>query len=427
WEVSCQEIGSNIPFAAVSDLIAALGRYPAASGVDARWLAEAARVAPGLRSRYSGIPEPPPVPADAIRLRLAEALVRIIEVVAEDGPMLLVLDDLAYLDPASRDILHLLLRRLESAPLMVVASARTTEEQGLVATHHGSGIGVAWDTIVPLQPLDGVQVRQMVVVLCGGHAPGEPVQAALVDLAQGNPYVVEMLLSDWQRAPDDSLVAARYLGDETAARWCPPDSLHRVFARQHRGLSNGADRMLSLLAVAGRKLSAGDLGRLLGLDGAASDTAALELLDRGVVRIEDGGLSFKNQLHRSFVYSTMGDERRKFLHGQVGADLEGNGNAEFQDMLEAAHHYMFAGHPTHAVDTLIVGVELALSRGAPQEAAHAIERTAGRIPSYRRDELGVLLAEARLAQGKHADAMRTIGELDADTLVPGLRTRAALI
>jgi DNA-binding SARP family transcriptional activator/predicted ATPase len=427
WEVSCQEIGSNIPFAAVSDLIAALGRYPAASGADARWLSEAARVAPALRARYPGIPEPPPVPAEAVRLRLAEALVRIIEVVAEDGPMLLVLDDLAYLDPASRDILHLLLHRLEQTPILVAASARTTDEQGLVVTHHASGVGVAWDAVLPLQPLDREEVRSMIAELCGVHRPDEAVLAALVDLAQGNPYLVEMLLSDWQRHPQDSLVAARCAGDETAARWCPPNWLHRVFARQHRGLSSTADRMLCLLAVAGRKLSAGDLGRLLGLDGAASDAAALELLDRGVVRIEDGGLSFKNQLHRSFAYGTMGDERRKFLHGQVGGDLEGSGSATaFQDILAASHHFAEAGMIGRAIQAVKAGSHLAIERGAAREAERALRRLVVKLPPTGKPVVGLLLARSLAAQGRHSEGLAWLNKIDDCALSRTERASAAL-
>jgi tetratricopeptide (TPR) repeat protein len=96
-------------------------------------------------------------------------------------------------------------------------------------------------------------------------------------------------------------------------------------------------------------------------------------------------------------------------------------------MLEAAHHHMHAGHPTRAVDTLIVGVELALNRGAPQEAARAIERTVASVPSYRRDELGVLLAETQLAQGMHGTAAEVVRELDTVRFGPALRTRAVLV
>src|SRR5439155_28224 len=100
--VPCQEIGQGIPYATVSELITALGRDPAASGTEPLWLAEASRVCPGLRAIYPGIPPAPDAPPDSIRLRVAEAVIRMMEAVADNGPVLLAFDDLQFVDPASR-------------------------------------------------------------------------------------------------------------------------------------------------------------------------------------------------------------------------------------------------------------------------------------------------------------------------------------
>jgi predicted ATPase len=114
WQIACQEIGINIPFAAASELILTLSRDPAVSGTDPRWLAEASRVTPGLRAKYPGIPEPTPAPAEAIRLRVAEALARMLEAVSDGGPTLMVFDDVQQMDPASRDVCRVLLRRVDA-------------------------------------------------------------------------------------------------------------------------------------------------------------------------------------------------------------------------------------------------------------------------------------------------------------------------
>jgi DNA-binding SARP family transcriptional activator/tetratricopeptide (TPR) repeat protein len=427
-EVSCQEIGSNIPFAAVSDLLAALARYPAALGTDPRWLAEACRVAPGLKSRISGIPEPPPVPPDAVRVRTAQALIRIIEVVAEDDPVLLVLDDLAYLDPASRDILHLLLHRLERARLLFVGAARTTGEMALAWQDPQARVATSWDETLPLRPLPEVDVREMITALCGGEPPGEAVEGALIELADGNPYLVEMLLSEWRRQPKGSLVDGHVRGDEATARWRPSEMMHRVFERQHRGLSADADHMLSLLAVAGRKLSAGETGRLLGVAPGTSDAAALELLDRGVVRIEDGGLSFKNQLHRAYAYATMGEEHRKFLHGQLAKLLDDGHTPEtFQELLAASHHYAAAGMMDSAIRAVKSGSEFAIERGGAGEAERSLVRLYKQVPAPARPSLLLLLAMSQAAQGRHPEAISTLSGLSDATLSLLERSTAALV
>src|SRR5207247_693193 len=114
--VSCQEIGQGIPYATVSDLITALGRDAAAGGTDPLWLAEASRVCPGLRTIYPGIPPAPDAPTESIRLRVAEAVVRMMESIADRGPVLLAFDDLQFLDPASREALFLITRRRDRMP-----------------------------------------------------------------------------------------------------------------------------------------------------------------------------------------------------------------------------------------------------------------------------------------------------------------------
>src|SRR5436190_18120105 len=262
--VPCQEIGQGIPYATVSALITALGRDPAAGGTDPVWLAEARRVCPGLRTIYPGIPPAPDAPTDSIRLRVAEAVVRMMEAVADDGPVLLAFDDLQFLDPASREVLFLITRRLERMPTLILAGARADEaELGKDEAVRGGG-GLVWQETVQLQPLE----RPHVVTLIGDlSADGEEVSSqireTIVRLAQGNPYHTEMLLADWRRHRAHSLVAAESSGD-AAISWAPPQDLEAIFARQSSGLSTDAEHVLQLLAVAGRAMAPGELASLLG-------------------------------------------------------------------------------------------------------------------------------------------------------------------
>ena len=106
FTVSCQEIGANIPYAAVSDLLDQMLRDSSVGGTDRIWLAEASRVAPGIRTVFTGIDEPPETPPETVRVRLGEAITKMLEAVADGGPMFLVFDDMHYMDPASREVLH---------------------------------------------------------------------------------------------------------------------------------------------------------------------------------------------------------------------------------------------------------------------------------------------------------------------------------
>ena len=420
WEVACQEIGRNIPFAFVSELFHALGRDPVVGGTDPRWLAEASRVTPGLQSAYPGIPEPPPVPAEAIRLRLAEALLRMIEVVADGGPILLAIDDLAYLDPASRDILHLLFRRLAAMPALVVASARTVEEHRITAAEDGCDKGFRWDEVLDLSPLPTGPARAVVQGLASATTPRavfpDDVIRVVVELAQGNPYLIEMLVSDWRRNPAASLVAAHADGDAASATWRPPDTMRKAFDRQYRGVSPDAERLLNLLAVAGRTMPAAEIGTLLDLSASAADGAALELLDRGIVRMEDGGLRFKNQLHQSFVYYAMSEGRKKYLHDRFGSHLASLDSREFQQLLEASYHMLKGDTTQRAVATVLRGAPLAMRKGAAREAEKALCQVLLAAGELGQPTIGILLAEALALQGKHAEVITQLGRLNGKAL-----------
>jgi len=409
--VSCQEIGQGIPYAAVAELINALGRDPGAGGTEPLWLAEASRVCPGLRTIYPGIPPAPDAPTESIRLRVAEAVVRMMEAVADDGPVLLAFDDLQFLDPASREVLFLITRRLERMPTLILAGARADEaELGKDEAVRGGG-GLVWQETVQLQPLE----RPHVVTLIGDlSADGEEVSSqireTIVRLAQGNPYHTEMLLADWRRHRAHSLVAAESSGD-AAISWAPPQDLQAIFARQYSGLSTDAQHILQLLAVAGRAMAPGELGSLLGVHSGVVERATIEMLDRGIGRVEEGRLSFKNELHRAYVYYAMGEDRRKYHHAQLAQLLSALRERDhLHPMVELVHHFIAAGMQREAMDTAPQATELAIARGAPREAERVLMRLLRASAVAPGSRLRLLLAHSLVAAGQYQRGLDAVAD-----------------
>src|SRR5207249_10111116 len=75
--------------------------------LDDLWLAELSRILPGLRVRY---PDLPALTQDelATKVRLFEAVARLVDALAQRGPLVLLLDDLHWVDGASLDLLRYL-------------------------------------------------------------------------------------------------------------------------------------------------------------------------------------------------------------------------------------------------------------------------------------------------------------------------------
>ncbi len=404
--VPCQEIGQGIPYAAVAELITALGRDPATGGTEPLWLAEASRVCPGLKAIYPGIPEPPNAPTDSIRLRVAEAVLRMMEAVSDQGPMFIGFDDVQHMDPASREVLFLVTRRLDHVPTLILATSRPDSAAESASAESGRG-SLAWAETIALQPLQPDQAMRLLDDLLGEDTEiDHRIRETIVRLAQGNPYFVELLLSDWKQHEASSLVAAESSGDKTIASWDPPETLRSAFERHYRGLSLEAQHLLQLLAVAERAMATPEIASLLGLEAVTVERAVLEMLDRGIGRVEGGRVAFKNELHRAYVYYAMGEERRSYFHTRVAGWLsQGAETDDFQRKLEASHHYISARMPPEACETALTGAELAVRRGAPGEGERALRLL---LRSYAQDSCSrvhIVLASALVAQGKYKEAI----------------------
>ena len=429
WQIACQDIGINIPFAAASELILALARDPGASATDPKWLAEASRVTPGLRTTYPGVPDPPPAPAEAIRLRVAEALARMHEAVSDGGPVLFVLDDIQQMDPASRDVLRVFLRRIEPGPVMVVATARTTEPRGIGLSGDAGFREFDWHESAVIPPLTTDDALEAVDTMLGDEPRTDPPpRTTITQLAEGNPYLLEMLVSDWIRDPADSLVAAEARGEPTAAKWHPPDTMRRAFDRQYRGLFGNAERIVNLLAVAGRRISLAEVASMLAISAQHVDRAVLELIQRGIVRAEAEFLVFKNEMHRAFVYYAMSEESRVYLHGLLARVASQRGAPDdFQSALEESHHCLKAGMVDRAIEAVMRGAELAVIHGAAGEAEKALNRVLGPASGPKVNRLHLLLAQALAAQGKYQAAVNALARWDATEQPPAERVAAALV
>jgi predicted ATPase len=406
--VSCQEMGRNIPFATVSDLTCKLARDPGASATDPQSLAEASRVTPGLRAVYTGIPDPLPTPPETVRLRVADALIRILAAVADGGATLVALDDIQYLDPASKDIVHVLARRLESTPTLLLATIRSTGPGRSMMGVEASEV-VDWQEELCLGTMDKERIQEMVRGLTELAAIPETVCLKMAELSQGNPYLTEMLVSDWRNSEGESLVAAALRGEGTSSKWRPPDTMRKAFSRQHKGLSRDAEHMLHLLAVAERAIPMDEIESLLTLEPGVGDRAALELIDRAIVRTSSGTLGFRNEPHRAFVYRVMGDEARTYYHARIARSLTGTAEEEdFQRALEASLHYLKAGMNEEAVATACAGADAAVTHGAPKEAERVLKAVLPSCPQGISQQVQILLAQALSSQQRYRESLEAL-------------------
>src|SRR5207244_664882 len=76
---------------------------------------------------FPGVPKPVEWSAEVIPLRLADSFLKAVEAATDEGPLVLVVDDVHAADNASAAILHMVARKLPRTRLLLILTGRTNE------------------------------------------------------------------------------------------------------------------------------------------------------------------------------------------------------------------------------------------------------------------------------------------------------------
>ena len=313
-EARASEFEADLPYALFTE---ALDRHVAERRIAPADPAALASILPSLAC----------VPAPADRHRTHRAL-RDLLARAATRPLVLVLDDVHWADPASLDALGALIRRPPSAPMLLVLAAREGQVPDELATAFGGALRVA--------PLSETEAGELV---------GDP---ALYAVAGGNPFYLEQLARTG--AGDLPTTVAAAVGAELVA------------------LSADARRLLDAAAVAGDPFELELADEVAELSAAAGLEALDELLARALVRptAEPRRFAFRHPVVRHAVYVAAPAGRRLGAHARAAQVLERRGAGTVQ----RAHHVQYAARAgdERAIAVLAAAAD-ALQASAPGTAA----------------------------------------------------------
>jgi DNA-binding NarL/FixJ family response regulator len=222
---------------------------------------------------------------------------------AASEPILVVVDDVQFVDQASSDALGFAFRRLRDEPIAVLIGLRTEEP----TTFDGDGLPVL--DIEPLSGHDALAVIESVAPDAGADA-----QRRILELARGNPLALVEL--------------PRILAVDPTASTGPQDGLprtsamlSRAFGRQIESLSEQA-RLAVVVAAAegeGRVEVVLSAARSLGIG--PGDLEAAEAA--GILRIRGGRLEFRHPLVRAVAHADAPAATRRSAHAALAGALAG--------------------------------------------------------------------------------------------------------
>jgi DNA-binding CsgD family transcriptional regulator len=380
------ELERELPFALLSDALGPLVRGEGAQGLRALepdQLHELAAVLP-----LAGVEA---APASGERHRAARALRALLELVATERPLALLLDDLQWADPASTDALALLLHRPPGGGVLVGMAARAGRAPALEATLADAvrgGTGV----LLELGPL--------------------PPEAAAALLPETGPAARERLYRESGGNPFYLMELAR--AAQLGAVECPshglagvPRAVQAALAGELAVLPDGARRVLEGAAVAGDPFEVELAAAAAGVDeeialGALDDLFAAELV-RPTSHPRRFG--FRHPLVRRAVYEGAGGGWRLAAHARAAEALAAGATPA-----QRAHHVERAArHGDLAAVGLLVAAAEEAAAAAPATAAGWYEAALRLLPEtaehdQRRLELLGAQAIALVSAGRPADA-----------------------
>ncbi len=223
---------------------------------------------------------------------------------SETGPLLCLVDDLQWLDAASRDALLFVARRLLAERVALVFAARDDDTQPFL-----SFLDIAE---LPLPPLAPAAVRSLLEEHAGG-AVADQVVEALATRTGGNPLALV-------EAPSQ-LSAGQLSGTDLLPDALPLTSrMERAFLDRCRQLSNHAQTLM-LLAAADDSLRLVEL-RHAGRSMRVGEDAFVEVERSGLLRVDGDLVRVRHPLVRSAIYQAATASERRVAHSALARALD---------------------------------------------------------------------------------------------------------
>jgi len=273
-----------------------------------------------------------------------------------DGPWILAIDDFHHAPGPLVELLGYIVRSLiarDSLPLLIVLTARTDQQfRVMEGVRDGTSLSVHPE-VVPLVPLDAVQVGQVVSALLGDGKAAEDLSKTLCAETEGNPFfVAEFLRSLIQQG----VIAAKDGGghrltvkavDLAGGELTIPQSVRAMVRNRLIPLGAHQREVVDTLSVAGREA---DLDVLLDVFNLHEDQAldALDaLVDVGLIterRLSGQVLvDFSHRKVGDVAYRDLEPDWRAALHRRLAVALEMR-SADNPIISEAiGEHYLRAG------------------------------------------------------------------------------------
>jgi class 3 adenylate cyclase/tetratricopeptide (TPR) repeat protein len=340
---------------------------------------------------------------EAVKAKTFEILRELILKASRQRTLVLVLEDLHWVDKISEEFLGFLTEKISGACILLLATYRPE--------YRPPWIDKPYAAQTPLQPLSRDDSLQVVRSVLRAERLIELVTEEILVKGDGNPFFLEELALNAGQS--------RNLRSDLLV----PNTIHDVVMARIDRLPEETKRLLQTAAVIGREFSLSLLSRVrnggASLEGRLRELCRLEFVYE---RPEPEGPAyvFRHALTQEAVYGSLLERHRRTYHGAVGHALEELYPGRTEEVAELlALHFGRSEEAEKAVDYAILAAEKAQRRWANSEALtyfnDALRRLDGMPDSasnrLRRIDAVLKQAEVKFALGQHTEHIQALDQI----------------
>jgi predicted ATPase len=300
--------------------------------------------------------------------RTLEAIKRIILRESLNQPLMVIFEDLHWIDEATQELLNLLADSIGTAKFLLLLNYRPEySHQWNSKTYY---------TQLRLDPLGKESAEDMLAALLGDGKDLIALKRLIIELTEGNPFfveeIVQALFEDGVLQRNGTVKLAKSMNAVKV-----PTTVQAVLASRIDRRPAEEKELLQTLAVLGREFPLGLVKRVT--------LRPDDTLERGLSRLQAGEFIyeqpaagdveyvFKHALTQEVAYNALLVERRKLLHERAGVALESMFADQLDDHLgELARHYSRSDNVAKAVEYLGRAGQQALQRSAYADAISSL-------------------------------------------------------
>jgi len=282
------------------------------------------------------------------RQRTQDALKRILLRESLNQPLIVVFEDLHWIDSETQALLDLLAGSIATAEILLLVNYRPEY------SHQWNS--KAYYTQLRLDPLSAAGAAEMLDALLGDGKDLVALKRLIVERTEGNPFfveeIVQALFEDGALLRNGSIKLVRSMNAVKV-----PATVQAVLAARIDRLPPEEKELLQTLAVIGREFPAALVGKVSQrtetvLDGMLSHLQGAEFIYEQPA-FPDVEYIFKHALTQEVAYNSVLVERRKLLHHQIAEAIESLFSDRLDDHLkDLAHHYRRSNNSLKAIEYL---------------------------------------------------------------------------